>query len=895
MQNSIHDYEKHSRMADRKILLGWGLGCLLSMTLIWGLVIAKIHFDRLELLDRAFKQVGSHANSYAEQVSETLEQIDQFSRIIKYQWERNADALDLQEQHRRGVYNNKIYPVVINSDGIVVAGTRILAKGKFMGDLDFFKVAKQDVSEKLLIFQGAGRGGLVGKSIIRLVRRLNKADGSFGGVVLIAIEPSFITSFQDESLLGKGDFISVRFVNGPLLANKTNGSGKSLTFFYKKNPFFSKNQGERFETSDKFLDNTARVVGWKILDDFPLVTVAAVSEKNVFISYEETTEKTYILIASGISLLLLIFTGLAAWVHVRNIGRKRHESEVQSIFRMAVDGAREAFYMIRLDHDLSGNVTDFMVEDCNERAAEMSGLARSTLMSNSLSELYESREFKKLYDFFSKTLAQGFYEDEFQVVEGKSHLPGWFQRRAVRSGVGIAVTVRDITESKKQSEALANMVRTDSLTGLPNRTWLNGYLPMALESAQLADQRVALFYIDLDNFKDINDTLGHGAGDDMLCEVAQVLRAQLRPQDHLARLGGDEFVVIIENINSETEAVNIAQKLIAALSTISTNLLGRIFTVNAAVGISLFPDDGMDIYSLLQSADIAMYVAKSEGRGNFRLYNENIGKKIKDRISMESELQLAIDNDQFVIHYQPRADAVTGKFSSMEALIRWQHPVHGLVSPLEFIGIAEKSLLIIPIGQLVIDKVCAQIAQWIEASLPVKPVTVNVSALQLHDDSLRNFMINCLQKHNLPANLIAIELTESTMLDKASVAPEELRKLRELGFQLQIDDFGTGYSSLSKLQSLDIDAVKIDQSFVREIAHNHQSKALCEAIVSIGRTLDIIVVAEGVETPDQLRILQEMGCKEMQGYLISRPVPAEEIPKLLIKDRFFEPFLSEGA
>jgi EAL domain-containing protein (putative c-di-GMP-specific phosphodiesterase class I) len=335
-----------------------------------------------------------------------------------------------------------------------------------------------------------------------------------------------------------------------------------------------------------------------------------------------------------------------------------------------------------------------------------------------------------------------------------------------------------------------------------------------------------------------------------------------------------------------TDVIPIAEQSLKAISLENSAAQWRGFVPKASIGISVFPDHGEDIDSLLKSADIAMYQAKSEGKSQFRFYNEEFAQKIRDRVSTERALDQAIQNDEFVMYYQPRAFARTGEFASMEALVRWRDPVRGLISPADFIPIAEQSRLIIPLGDLVIHKVCKQLAIWREQGNKLMPVSINVSALQLVDDGLRLSLKKNLEEYNLPASLVAIELTESSMLDEKGNAIEELKRLHEMGIELQIDDFGTGYSSLSKLQSLDIDVVKIDQSFVYKLATDHQSRALCETIVSIGRSLDIAIVAEGVETTEQLEMLQAMNCDEVQGYLISRPVPPEDIPALLTK-KFF--------
>ena len=889
MPNEREQSLQQRRQDNKKILLSWVVVCGVLLSLIWGLVLTKIYFDREQLVEKVCAEVRARANTYAEQVQQTVMQIDQLSLVIKYEWERDASKLDLEEQFRKGVYQNAIYPVAINAQGIAVTGTRNLAKGTYMGDLDFFKKAKESSGSGLIInYPTLGRGGFANKKIIRFVRRFNKPDGSFDGIVLIAIESGSMTSFHDDSMLSQDDFISVRFADGPVMVSKVGGANDTAQNFYRENPRFTGNQGTLIESGEKFVDNDARIIGWKKLAAYPLITLAAVSTKNAMASYA-STEKTYLGVAVVMSTLILLIAFSIASNQIRTTAHRRRESQIQKTFRMAVDGAHEAFYMVQPLYSDDGDLSHFVIEDCNERAAEITRRPRHALIGKSSLDLFDEKQRLYLHQFLRRVLAEGINEDEFHVLQGEPHLPGWFQRRAVRSVNGIAVTIRDISEARQQTESIEKMARTDALTGLPNRHWFNDYLPGALERAEKQGSRLSLLYIDLDNFKDINDALGHKAGDEVLCRVAEALRGAVRVTDHLTRLGGDEFTVIIENLDDGVDLNQIGRELIDVIGNLNALNVWKNFSVKASMGISTYPTDARDVDGLLQCADIAMYVAKSDGKGRYCHYDEKFSQKINDRITLEHALEQAIANDEFVMYYQPRARTSTGEFCSMEALLRWRHPERGLLSPLEFIALAEQTRLIIPLGELVVKKVCAQIVQWRDAGLPLQPVSVNVSALQLKDDRLRRLLRAAIDEQHISPSLIAIELTETSILDEEGSAPEELRLLRAMGIELQIDDFGTGYSSLSKLQSLDIDVVKIDQSFIRKLGKDPQSRALCEAIISIGRTLTITVVAEGVETPEQLRSLQEMGCDEVQGYLISRPVPAEDIPAMLLSGKFFEP------
>ena len=867
-----------TRRTNQRIALLWGFACALLIAAVWGAVWLKISIDRAQLFRHAENETLARAQSYAEQVLRSVSEIDQLSMSIKYQWEHKPGELDLDDQFRHGVYDNGIYPVIIDANGYAASSTRNLARGTYMGDLFFFKLNREQTKSQLHILPPApGRGGFEGKQIIRFSRRLNKPDGSFDGAILIAIEIGHLASFHNASLLMPGDFISVRFVDGPLLVSK--GGVFTARDAYVQTSSYAEDRGIREEPADYFADHQARLVGWKKIENYPLISVAATSITDILRPYR-STQGTYIALAAIVSLLLMVFSAAGAVNQIRNTARRRHEAQVQATFRLAVDGAREAFYMVSSRYRDDGEIDKLYVEDCNERAAILSGYAREYLIGKCCMEIYEGDELDFVRDFFRRVYSEGFIEDEFYVPKGRRHAAGWFHRRAVLSGKDIAITIRDITETREQTIALARMAKTDTLTGLPNRHWLNEALPVMLQKAQTTGQRLALIAIDLDDFKNINDALGHKTGDLLLASVASAMRNAIPEQYHLARIGGDEFIAVIEELR-EGDGSSEAQALMAAITHSVAGTDWEKFTLSASIGISIFPFDGKDVQVLMQAADIAMYEAKSQGKSQCRHYDETYAQKIRDRVLLERQLQLAIQNDEFVMFYQPRANAHTGQFSSMEALIRWQHPERGLLSPAEFITVAEQTRLVIPLGELVIRKVCAQMATWMSQGVSMKRVSLNVSALQLRDENLRLVLSTSLQEHGLHSSMIAIELTESSMLDEGGTAIRELRKLRELGIQLQIDDFGTGYSSLSQLQSLNIDVIKIDQSFVRKLGKDYQSEALCETIVSIGRSLDITIVAEGVETAAQLRKLQDMGCDEVQGYLLSKPVRPEEIPALM--------------
>jgi diguanylate cyclase (GGDEF)-like protein len=488
-----------------------------------------------------------------------------------------------------------------------------------------------------------------------------------------------------------------------------------------------------------------------------------------------------------------------------------------------------------------------------------------------------------------RALALGFYEDEVRISAHSRLQVKWVHRKVVRSGASLALTIRDISESKAHEQQLSNMANADALTALPNRNWLTNYLPLAIERARNSGSKLGLLFIDLDDFKNINDTLGHVAGDELLKAAAERIRKLVRESDHVVRLGGDEFTVILEGVASGDDVARIARQIVDALG--EPFSLGRSSgnQVRASVGISLYPQDGADGETLLKHADIAMYAAKAAGKGRFQFYQADLSNRLVARLNREQALRQAIERDEFILHYQPRVDTATGRLCSMEALIRWQHPERGLVYPLEFIGIAEDTGLILELGRMVIEKACAQIAAWKAAGLPVVPVSINVSAMQFNEGKVSGTLSTCMCRHGVDASLIGVELTESCMAEEDATVAHQLDSLRALGVKLLVDDFGTGYSSLSQLQRLDVDVLKVDRAFTLTLCEGAEGKALFKAIVAMANALDICIVAEGVETPEQLGVLQSLDCDEVQGHLVSAAVPAEDIPPLMHKRFLFPP------
>ena len=438
----------------------------------------------------------------------------------------------------------------------------------------------------------------------------------------------------------------------------------------------------------------------------------------------------------------------------------------------------------------------------------------------------------------------------------------------------------DITEARNVREQLEHQASHDVLTGLPNRSLLIDRLHQAIARAHRYQTVIAVAFVDLDNFKFINDSLGHGAGDQVLRSTAERLKSCLREEDTVARHGGDEFVLLLNDQNGRESVTQVVRRVIDKLSQ-SVVADGQEIATTCSIGVSLYPEDATEAAGLLKSADAAMYRAKQQGKNSFKFYTADMGTHLGERLKLETQLRRALENEEFVLYYQPKIDLRTGLIYGLEALMRWQHPQDGLVSPARFIGIAEDTGLIIPMGEWVVRTACAQARAWRDAGLPSMLLSVNISARQFKRGDLVQIVSRALSDTGLPAQNLELELTESLVMENAQEIIEMLNALKQLGISLSVDDFGTGYSSLSYLKRFPVDRLKIDQSFVRDIDVDPDDAAIARAIIQLGHSLDLRVTAEGVETAGQLRFLREHGCDEVQGFLFSRPVAAQFVAGLL--------------
>jgi len=442
--------------------------------------------------------------------------------------------------------------------------------------------------------------------------------------------------------------------------------------------------------------------------------------------------------------------------------------------------------------------------------------------------------------------------------------------------LGTVLALRILQQRKRMEDRLSHMALHDDLTDLPNRAMLNQYLARALVRQRRSGTCLAILFMDVDRFKVINDSLGHDVGDELLRQVADRLRARCRERDTVARMGGDEFALLIEDPKTMMEVSTCAQRLVEEMSA-PYILRGKNCRVTISIGISIFPSDGNDSLALLKAADVAMYRTKETGRNNYLFYSPMMNIHTLERLELESDLRQALERGEFLLHYQPQIELATGRITTVEALLRWKHPLRGIVAPSDFISLAEETGLIVPIGEWALAAACARTKAWQDEGLAGLKVAVNLSARQFADPMLLPKLTRIIHESGLDPSSLELEITESLVMSHGEGAAAVLESLKALGVRIAMDDFGTGYSSLGYLKRFPIDTIKIDRSFVRDIASDSDDKKITRAIIAMAHSMSLTVVAEGVETPEQLRFLRAQHCDAVQGYLFYRPLAQEDV------------------
>ena len=868
----------------------WPVSCgvLIAGLTAWGML--TIDHEKREAKERAYITIAAQASTYADQIDRTIGQLDYIMLSLQFQWQENGGKLSLEKQLNAGLVPTatEISVWLFDQAGRLVTTTSRYSNGnKSIASRDYFQAHAASRSKDIAISK-VMRSIIMDRNVIILSRRLAASDDTFAGVIAVAIEPAFLVSFIDETRLGKGDFVSVRSADNDFIVSRTkNGlQWQGPTLIGK--PVLNGPTGVQYRSAHQYRDGKARLVAWNISNKYPIIASVGLAEENLLADYEPR-HREILLIATVGSLLLFVVAVAGTRRSIARAGQVQYTREIHDAYRMATENAREGFYMLRTVYGSNNEISDFLIEDCNERGAMYREVSRDAIIGKTVSATLPSVFQDQMMTAFRQAIEAGFFEDEVRMRNTGSATVRWLQMRVVRTGVGVAVTLRDITESKSHQEALVQLANVDAVTSLPNRHWLMNYLPSAIEEARANGKLLAVMFVDLDDFKNINDTQGHAVGDELLRAAALRLKAVIDPADRIARLGGDEFTIIAQSAQTHEDVVSVAERVIDALGTpYAAGNGARPHMVRASIGISLYPQDGVDAETLLKLADIAMYAAKSSGKGKYRFFDPSLERRLVTRLTREAELKLAIERKELVLHYQPRVKADTGEISSLEALVRWIHPEAGFIPPNDFIPIAERTGLIVPLGAEVIRMTCGQLALWKKQGLPVVPVSVNVSAHQIDTGTISAMLADALISSGLDASLLEVEVTESATVTETGIAASELATIQQSGIKVYVDDFGTGYSCLAQLKRLNMDGLKIDQAFTSQLLNGPTDAALFEAIVSMAHALGMRVVAEGVETAAQLAALQALGCEEVQGYYVSKPVPGAEAG-ILLQKRFLFP------
>ena len=575
---------------------------------------------------------------------------------------------------------------------------------------------------------------------------------------------------------------------------------------------------------------------------------------------------------------------IGAVVTFVDISERRQNEQDLLRFRAALDSSVDAIYLI--------DPRQMKFVDANRAGWEVLGYNRYELLqmgpldlAAEYSRMAIEHEIERLLKY---TTENAVIETVHQRKDGSS-FPVEISLQALSTSDGdgqdtplLVALARDITEHKQNEAELNRLAYYDMLTGLPNRLLFNDRLHQAAVDAKRRGRFVALILLDIDRFKVVNDTMGHVAGDQLLQEMARRLKNSVREGDTIARLGGDEFALVFADIAEVRDVAQLAQTMLSRLS-VPMDIDGREVFSSASIGITLYPTDTDDVDTLVKFADSAMYHAKEQGRNNYQFYSQEMTSNAQERLRVESNLRRALERDELRLHYQPQIEITTGQILGVEALLRWNNSNGDFISPVQFIPLAEETGLIVPIGEWVLQHACTQLKAWHTAGFSQLSMSVNVASRQFKDANFGHIVRRTIESLKIPANTLELEITESVLMENSELIMRMLNDLKKSGVNLAIDDFGTGYSSLSYLKRFPIDRVKIDQSFVRDLSIDIEDVAIVKAIIAMAKTLRLNVIAEGVETEEQLDLLRNEGCHSYQGYLFAKPMEADAVSQLLQK------------
>jgi diguanylate cyclase (GGDEF)-like protein len=860
---------------------------IFALALIAALWIAAFHFidaEREESAAAARTTSRELVDTFQAQMARSLDSIDQTLKLLKYAAEQDGahGALATLDRHRLLPPSVLFVAAITDRNGTVVASNPPAAPID-VSHQAYFTVHRAADSGALYVSRTIGDAAKA-EPHLHFTRRINDAHGDFAGIAIVEVDPAYFTSAYEHSREGERGLLGLVGTDGVVRAlrvGEVTSWGQQLAL--------DTLQDDQVVLTPTLPDHLPRYLSVRRLHGFSLSAVVGLEAGEQMAGFTRQRRAWLLGAAIGSAILALVVTLVSVWSW--QVARaRRGVRHAQETYAAASEASIDAFFVLRTVWGEDGKVADFEIEATNSRAEQFTGLSKQAMRGMLLCEMLPFYRRNGIFDAVARVAVEG----GVHQAEWQAHAPGirgrWLHRQVVPVEGGVVAIVRDITERKIVEERIVHMAHHDELTGLPNRTLLRLRLADAIARADQKGHFLALVFVDLDGFKLINDGLGHNAGDELLKVVGGRMRDCLRRNDMLARFGGDEFVLLLPTPTDDPAALApVLDKLRHAVQA-PAQAGGQPVQVSCSMGVVMYPRDGIDAEALLMNADAAMYRAKEGGRNNYQFYAREMNASGEENLVLLEGLRQSLDatlygkgqaGAGFSLHYQPKVDLRSGRVFGVEALLRWSHPAHGPVSPQRFIALAEQSGLIVPIGEWVLRTACRQNQAWRDAGLAPITVSVNVSARQFEDRQLVARVADALAGSGLPPDGLELEVTESLIMRDLGQSVDKMRELEAMGVALSIDDFGTGYSSLSALKSFPISRLKIDKSFVSELADNPDDQAIAMAVISLGHKLNLRVIAEGVESEQQRSFLHANECDEMQGYLFSRPVPHDLIPALL--------------
>ncbi len=848
---------------------------IVLLAVVWATTLHFIDSEAAASREMAAESAGELIATYEAQVARSIAGIEQTLKVLKYSAERQGARGALPELQAHGLLPSGLVFVVsiVDARGDTVASNPAAAPIN-VSRQEYFHFHQQHRSSYTFISQ-AMRDDANPDWHLHFTRRLDDRHGEFAGVAIVEVDPAYFTSGYERSRLGEQGMLGLVGDDGVVRALRV---GDRQSFGQRLDlAALRARPGVPLASS---WDGVRRYTEIRQLGGLRLSALVGLSEQEQMAGF--AGQRRQLLWEAGVASAVLIILAALVWTWVwQGAKARRRVRRAQETYAAASESNMDAFFVLRAVRNKDGVVVDFKFSAVNSRAEQLTGVNRNVLRAQTLCSWMPAARHNGLFEQLVKVTQQGGVHQE----EGPNLVPQlraeWLHWQVVGVEGGVVAIVRDITERKRAEERIFHMAHHDTLTGLPNRSLICDRLEQSLAHAERNKESVLVAFIDLDSFKLVNDTLGHNAGDELLKEVAQRMVGCVRREDTVGRFGGDEFVLVLPHVHDDPQVLApLLNKILEAVVQ-PIVLEEQKMQVSCSIGVAVYPRDGLDSDTLMMHADAAMYRAKESGKNNCQFYTREMNAGLEEKLALTEGLRKALEEQQLSLAYQPKIHLDSGRMFGVEALLRWQHPQRGMVSPAQFIPLAEENGLIIPIGEWVLREACRQARTWQDDGLPPLSVSVNVSARQFDDPRLVERVASALEWSGLDARWLELELTESMVMRNVQQSVAKMRELEAMGIALSIDDFGTGYSSLAALKSFPISRLKIDQSFVRDLCGSADDQAITCAIISLSHQLNMKVIAEGVETEQQRRFLHANGCDEVQGYLFSCPVPAAEIAALL--------------